>query len=203
MQTLTDEQLITAWRSAPPAEQAALLEQLCARHYRRVGLWCLRYTGSRDLALDVSQDVFVTLVRKLHTFQGGSRFTTWLYTLTRNHCLNALQSQSRLLPADEEDQAFRALLDPSPGPEHAASTSDLSRHAKAILAEALDEREQTVFLLHFVEEMPLESITRLLGLTNRSGAKAYIVSAKRKLSVAVNRWRARRNTPRGEADDAA
>ena len=41
--------------------------------------------------------------------------------------------------------------------------------------------------LHYAEEMPLDAITRLLSLKNSSGAKAYIVSAKRKLSSAVTR----------------
>src|SRR5512134_2363108 len=110
MDIRSDEQLIAAWRQAAPAEQARLLEELCTRHYRRVGLWCLRYMGDREAALDVSQDVFVTVVRKLHTFQGESRFTTWLYTLTRNHCLNSLQSRPREWGAGDEDQAFRDLL---------------------------------------------------------------------------------------------
>jgi hypothetical protein len=39
--------------------------------------------------------------------------------------------------------------------------------------------------------MPLESITRLLGLTNSSGAKAYIVSSRRKLQERARRWRER------------
>jgi RNA polymerase sigma-70 factor (ECF subfamily) len=203
MQTLTDEQLIQTWRETAPERQTALMEELCSRHYRRVSLWCLRYTGDRDSALDLAQDVFVTVVRKLHTFQGESRFTTWLYTLTRNHCLNAIQARSREQQPDEDDSAFRALLDPSPSPQAAAETADLARRARSILTESLDEREQTVFLLHFVEEMPLESITRLLGLTNASGAKAYIVSARRKLNIAVRRWRARHLPPTGEADDAA
>lgn len=203
MQTQSDEQLIESWRAAPPQTQTALLEELCSRHYRRVSLWCLRYTGERDWALDVAQDIFVTLVRKLHTFQGESRFTTWLYTLTRNHCLNALQSRPREQQPEEDDSAFRALLDPAPSPQQAAETSELARHARDILTESLDEREQTVFLLHFVEEMPLEAITRLLGLTNASGAKAYLVSARRKLNVAVRRWRARTQPPAGGANDAA
>lgn len=203
MEIWSDEQLIEAWRRGAPAEQPALLEQLCARHYRRVGLWCLRFMGDREAAFDVAQDVFVTVVRKLHTFQGESRFTTWLYTLTRNHCLNSLQSRPRERLTDDEDEAFRTLLDPSPDPRQAAELADLARHARSILADALDETEQSVFLLHFVEELPLDSITRLLGLRNTSGAKAYIVSAKRKLNVAVRRWRARQAAQTGGADASA
>jgi hypothetical protein len=46
-------------------------------------------------------------------------------------------------------------------------------------------------VLHYGHEMPLDAITAALGLTNTSGAKAYIVSAKRKLSTALKRWNER------------
>jgi DNA-directed RNA polymerase specialized sigma24 family protein len=59
------------------------------------------------------------------------------------------------------------------------------------LDQELDEIEKQVFILHYADEVPLKVITRLLGLTNRSGAKAYIVSARRKLSRAVREWKAR------------
>jgi hypothetical protein len=45
--------------------------------------------------------------------------------------------------------------------------------------------------MHFGEELPLDVITRMLNLTNASGAKAYLVSAKRKLDKAAKRWQAR------------
>jgi hypothetical protein len=44
---------------------------------------------------------------------------------------------------------------------------------------------------HYADELPLDAITRLLNLKNASGAKAYIVSAKRKLDTAIARWKAR------------
>ena len=62
----------------------------------------------------------------------------------------------------------------------------LERHESAralrqLMQEALDETEAKVMTLHYVDELPLDSITRLLGLDNPSGAKAYVVSARRKL----------------------
>ena len=62
---------------------------------------------------------------------------------------------------------------------------------RALLQDALDDTERRIFTLHYGDEMPLDAITRLLGLDNASGAKAYIVSARRKLARAVDRWKAR------------
>jgi hypothetical protein len=50
--------------------------------------------------------------------------------------------------------------------------------------ETLDQTEAQVMLLHYGQELPLNAVSKMLGLTNKSGAKAYIVSAKRKLNAA-------------------
>ena len=63
-----------------------------------------------------------------------------------------------------------------------------------MLLETLDDTERAVFVLHYGDDVPLEAIGRLLQLQNTSGAKAFIVSAKRKLARAVKRIAARGGT---------
>jgi len=58
-----------------------------------------------------------------------------------------------------------------------------------LVRDSLSETEARVMTLHYAEELPLDAVTRLLKLDNASGAKAYIVSAKRKLARAVARWK--------------
>jgi DNA-directed RNA polymerase specialized sigma24 family protein len=53
-----------------------------------------------------------------------------------------------------------------------------------MILESLDETEARVMMLHYGEEIPLNTVSQMLGLTNKSGAKAYIVSARRKLAAA-------------------
>ncbi len=66
-----------------------------------------------------------------------------------------------------------------------------SRLVHALLDEALDQTEKQVFTMHYGDGLPLRVITRLLGLSNRSGAKAYVVKARRKLRRAARLWKAR------------
>jgi DNA-directed RNA polymerase specialized sigma subunit len=61
---------------------------------------------------------------------------------------------------------------------------------RTLVMQSLDETETQVMVLHYAEELPLGAITQMLALKNSSGAKAFIVSAKRKLSVALRRLRA-------------
>jgi RNA polymerase sigma-70 factor (ECF subfamily) len=183
---LTDEQLIAEARRDPGAAPG-LLDELFRRHYARVALWCLRFTGDRERAADLTQDIFLKLRNSLHTFQGEAKFTTWLYSICRNHCFNEIRARRNPAESVPEDEWDRWMSD---SPDHDGRIDRDRRFATAQewLAR-LEPLERQVFTLHYAEEMPLDSITRLLALTNASGAKAYIVSARRKLSEMVRRWR--------------
>src|SRR3954470_9062517 len=65
----------------------AAVEELYARHVRRVYTLCLRMTHNAADAEDRTQEVFIVLFQKIGSFRGESRFTTWLPRLTVNHVL--------------------------------------------------------------------------------------------------------------------
>ena len=71
----------------------------------------------------------------------------------------------------------------------ALDARDARNVVRTLMDDVLDETEKRVMTLHYGHDMRLDAITTALGLTNTSGAKAYIVSAKRKLSDAVKRWK--------------
>jgi len=187
----SDEQLIASYRQASPDARRALADELFSRHYTRVARWCYRFTGDEQSAADLAQEVFIKAHRHLESFQGSSRFSTWLYSIVRNEFLNRLQ-RKRPAMVDADDALIEVpSLDPSP--EDVASANSRSRRLHDFLAATLDDMERAVFTLHYGDDMTLESITRALRLDNASGAKAYIVSARRKLARAAERL-----TVRGE-----
>lgn len=191
MQDRSDEKLIQEFQSSHSlADRNGLADELIQRHYRRVALWCLRWCGDRDRASDLTQEIFARVYRNLDTFAGTSKFSTWLYTVSRNHCINAAQAD-RLRETEELGEMLLATLETAdpPADEQLARQSQL-KMARALLTETLSDTERNVVLLHYCEELSLPAITRQLGLTNQSGAKAYIVSAQRKLKAALSRWMA-------------
>lgn len=190
MQQFSDEELIARSRAGGPASPSdSYVEELFRRHQRKVALWCLRYSTDREEALDLAQEVLAQTFRRLDSFQGNSKFTTWLYTVCRNHCLNHVKSRATQ-PDTTGDEALTFLAAPDGGPmeEQLARRQKLSL-ARGWIRDSLEETERRVFVMHFVDEMPLDTITRALGLSNASGAKAYVVSARRKLTEAARRWR--------------
>lgn len=190
---LSDEALIAQARAeADNGKAEQYLNELFRRHHVKVARWCLSVTGDRESAADLAQEICVKAYQNLAYFKGQSKFSTWLYSITRNHCLNALRSRSNA-PEMDSDEAVMDTL-PDLGADSPLATVERKQQAeiaRQLINETLDEKEKAVFTLHFGEELPLDAITRMLKLENASGAKAYLVSAKRKLDRAVRRWKAR------------
>jgi len=188
MEALSDEELIARYRLAPASDDAQqALDELFRRHRSRITGWCYRLSGDRDLAPDLAQDVLIKAYASLHTFRRDSKFTTWLYVIARNRC----RDEARARATARRDA--RGVFDqPSPELNDALAALD-ARDARTIvqtlMKDVLDDTEQRVMTLHYGHDMQLDAITTALGLTNTSGAKAFIVSAKRKLNAAVKRWK--------------
>jgi len=195
LEPLLDEELVSRYRSTTEAgEREQYINELFRRNYARVARWCLRFTADRESAADLAQEIFAKAYQKLSSFQGQSRFSTWLFVIARNHCLNAVRANARQateLSADDGEEILLGIADNSPNPHSLLEQTASAQLVRKLLSEALDETEKTVFTLHYGEEVPLDAITRLLRLENQSGAKAYIVSAKRKLARLVQQGKAR------------
>jgi len=170
---------------------------LFERYHRHVVAWACRITGSYELARDLAQDVFVKACSGIDSFRGEAQVTTWLYTVTRNCCHDYLRRRSRRpLEVDE-----RALLAAPPIVENTAVDWIEAQHAAALLRRLmrdarLDSTEARAFTLHYGEDVSLQLVTKQLGLTNASGARARLLSAKRKLRRSAERWQ-RRSTRAG------
>ncbi|HLY97509.1 MAG TPA: RNA polymerase sigma factor [Candidatus Angelobacter sp.] len=190
---LSDEKLIARYRAETNKARAEqYINELFRRHHVKVARWCLAFTNDRESAADLAQEICAKAYKSLHSFHGQSKFSTWLFSIARNHCLNAIRTRSSLPGMD----SLHAVLDTLPdlaaeNPDVMMERKQLAEIACQILCEALEETERVVFTLHFAEELPLDVIGRMLNLTNASGAKAYVVSAKRKLERAIRIWKAK------------
>jgi RNA polymerase sigma-70 factor (ECF subfamily) len=194
MERFTDEELIERCQAAgEPAAGEPFLNVLFQRHHARVASWCYHITGDTNSAVDLAQEVFIKAFQGVRSFRRGSKFTTWLYSIARNHCLDELRSRKRqiqemtTLPDDLEDWGM-------PRADSAIEQREASDLLRKLIRESLDETETKVMTLHYLHELSLDAVNRTLELTNDSGAKAYIVSARRKLKRAYEMWKERNKT---------
>lgn len=143
---------------------------LVERYQTKVYNLALRMTGSEEDAADMAQEAFLRAWRSLPAFQFESAFSTWLFRLTHNVCIDHLRAQKRrptvslTVSDDESDQSLQLdLPDPSPGPELAAILSE----DRAILAMAMaqlptDYRE--ILTLRAINDLSYSQIADILHL---------------------------------------
>ncbi len=189
----SDEELIELARRAAPGGADAYLSALYRRYQPKVAAWCLRICNDREEAADVAQEVFLRVHQRLDSFRGDSRFSTWLYTVTRSVAINRGVAARRRQAEALDDEGMPEPVDPSAGAERELEQKEILAAFREAMDRDLEPLEAKVLYLHFVDGMPLAAITDLLGLENKSGAKAYIVSGGRKLKRRFGKWLARQS----------
>jgi RNA polymerase sigma-70 factor (ECF subfamily) len=118
--------------AAAQAGDRTALDALLRRHYDRIHALCRRMAGNDADALDATQEALIAVVRGLDRFDGRSRFTTWVYRVATNACLDELRRRRRRpVPLDEEQRGFDQRPD-----QHTASV-DGSVAARVTVDEAL------------------------------------------------------------------
>jgi len=192
VQGLSDNALMLLLRGAETRNDIDILfGELYSRYRMRVSDWCRLFATYRNCADDMAQDVFLRAFRYRHTFRGDATLSTWLYAITRNHCLTALK-KSCGDPAASAGKLNRDLRETNAvNPFKRIEQHQKFRAMWELMAARLSPIEVRVMRLHYGYELPLASITTKLMLSNPSGAKAYVVNAKRKLNAALTKRRGR------------
>ena len=158
MSEASDQDLIDRYLGGDADAFAVLVR----RHEGLVYGLCLRVLGDRDDAADAAQDALVTVARKLNTFRGEARFTTWLHRVTMNVCYDHLRAAKRR-------PVVRRLADDGPEPElgepvldHAdevAGTRDI-----AVALAKVPEDFRVALVLADVQDLPYEEVARILDV---------------------------------------
>ena len=144
MDQLSDEQLVALWadeEQTSPQRQLAL-DTVFSRYQTKVALWCFRFSGDRDRASDLAQEVFLRLMARLSNFRGESKFSTWLYIVTRNHCFNAAKLRN-----NRQDQPLEFQDFPDTESQRADQQVELAseiRQMQELLTTTLDPTERQV-----------------------------------------------------------
>lgn len=170
-------------RKAARGDQDAL-RIVVERAYPAVRRWALVHTGDPSEADDLTQDVLVHMIQRLDTFSGASRFTTWLYTVTRNAALDLLRGSERRSRRLEDPRVHAeiapAALDP---PDTEADRSRLGAVLRAYFKE-LPERQREVFDLADLQGIPSPEIAERLGIEPVS-VRANLFRARRALRARI------------------
>jgi RNA polymerase sigma-70 factor (ECF subfamily) len=186
----TDEELIARHAADPEGEGGrAAASILLGRHQKRVYIWCHRYVRDPERALEMAQEVLLRAYRSLGAFQGRSRFSSWLFAIARNRCLNELAAPSLVR---DDDVELDSLPSTDGTPERMLEELQDEESLRRLLVAHLDEDERRALWLRCFERLPVEEITIVMNLANATGARGLLQRARRKLRAALELERGQR-----------
>ena len=134
-------------------------DRLVVRYQRDVYRLCYRYVNDHEDANDLAQEAFLKAWRAISRFRGESSFSTWLYRIAVNACLN-FRAQRR--PTTQE--LPETLADPVPGALARAEGDDEARRVRGAVAR-LPEKQRATLILKVYHELTHEEVAEILGST--------------------------------------
>jgi RNA polymerase sigma factor (sigma-70 family) len=140
------------------------------------------YVKQKQLAEDISQEVFISCYKSLETFQNKASYKTWLYRITVNKCKDYFRSWSYRNISYQD--FFRSIF-PSGG--QSVEASILEGEEKEIIFEkvlALPIKLREVIILQYYEELTVNEISELLGI-NSNTVKTRLHRAKKLLQSSL------------------
>jgi RNA polymerase sigma-70 factor (ECF subfamily) len=161
--TRTDDSVTALIKGAQAGDEAAF-EGLVRRHYGQIHRWALARTGDRDEADDVTQETLVRLHRHLPNFDGRSRFSTWLYQVTRSAAADLHRKRAR------RERLFSKVKREQPAqpidPRGNEALTDRKRAADLVKAflEQLSERQREIFDLVDLQGFSTVEVSSMLKM---------------------------------------
>jgi RNA polymerase sigma-70 factor (ECF subfamily) len=169
-------------------------ERLLERHRRPLFGYLCRMLKNRELAEDTFQEVFLRVMNARTHYKKTAKFSTWLYRIAHNACIDALRrgsyrkTESLSAPANAAGDSDFALQDaipsPNPGPDVEFDRKQFSQTLKKCIAR-LNPDQREVFALRQYQDIPFREIARVTGVTE-STAKSrmrYALKALRAMLI--------------------
>jgi len=150
-----DQEAILACRRG----EREAFDRLVERYQRDVYRLCYRFVNNHEDANDLAQEAFVKAYRALDRFRGDSAFSTWLYRIAVNTCLNfraARKPRSEELP--------EALEDARPRADEGVLSDERSKRVRAAI-QKLPEKQRATLILKTYHDLSHEEVAGVLGST--------------------------------------
>ena len=138
---------------------------------------CLSFAKSKEEAEDLTHDIFILLFAKLRTFKGESKFSTWLYSLVYNHCVNYVQrvvkkKNEKFVDVEDVNTIKHPILD--------ETIFKLNAELLKRALQKLKPEDRMILLMKYQDDMTVKGIMESLNL-GASAVKMRLNRAKTRL----------------------
>ena len=151
---------------------ARAFEVLLARHEKPIFNFILRYVRRRDIAEDLLQETFLRVIKGAANYKQQAKFTTWLYTIARNLCVDqSRRAKHRKHPSLDQPMSKSedggTLMEVVPGKSTASDRQTINKQMMGRIEDAvaaLSEDQREVFLMREFLDMPFKEIAAVVGV---------------------------------------
>jgi len=178
-----DNELVRQFHSG----KSVAFEQLTERYHTYILNTCFSFLHDENDAKDAAQDIFIKVYFALNKFKPDAKFSTWLYRIAVNHCLNVLRSRKRkkwLLVFSKYSGDFNETInnvqDHKNNPEQQFESQEQQEAINRAL-DSLSESSRTAVILHRYQGLSYKEIAAVMD-TSVSSVESILFRAKKKLA---------------------
>lgn len=170
----TDEELV---RLLLETGNTVYYEELYGRYFQKVYYQTLSYVKDNDEAKDISQDIFIKLYDRLSKFQGKSKFSTWIFSFTRNAVLDHLRKNGKMKQQQVDDSGLANIPEVEDN-----EMLQLRSDRLAYIMDQISPDNKSLLIMMYAQGWQIDEIAELLG-TSESAIKMRLKRAKHQVKT--------------------
>lgn len=180
---MDDQQLVTLIVETKSSELFSIIYD---RYSEVIYNKCLSFVKNKEEAQDLTHDIFVKLFIKIKSFNHKSKFSTWLYSFTYNHCVNHVQRdlnkrRDTFYYSEHENDDFNTIQNSIN--DDIIYNMDADKLIKAL--ELIDPDDKIILFMKYQDDMSIKDIQEVLDL-GKSAVKMRLCRAKNRLVKVYN-----------------
>lgn len=168
---MKDEELVREYVST---QQNIYFEEIYDRYSDKVYRKCFSFTGDTAKAEDLAHDIFLKVITKIGTFKENARFSTWLYSITYNYCMDNIRKQKKMREEAWDDRMEFV--------EEEVDTELLGMKAEGLhkSLEQVSPQEKAMLLMKYQDDFSIKEIAQTFELSE-SATKMRLMRTKEKM----------------------
>ena len=155
---LTDEELVNTIKKGSSSKYFDVLYQ---RYHQKVFDKCYSLVKNKQLAAELTEDIFSKTYEKLSSFKNISSFSSWLYSLSYNHCIDYLRLKKKLnYPEWNRKNELPEIID-----ESTEQMDEIDYDNMMIVFEMIHPEEKALLLMKYQDNLPMKEIAKSLRIS--------------------------------------
>ncbi len=157
-------------------------------HHKPLISFIARFTGDRDSAEDIAQEVFLRVFKAAKDYKPQAKFRTWLFTIATNLCLNEIRTNKNrpgiVDLTNLNEQEYPIVAPEASSPQKAAENTELSAAVREAIRN-LPENQRITILLREYNDFSYKEISKIMGLST-SAVESLLQRARQSLKKQLN-----------------